>query len=155
MRISKYPGKSRGFTLIELIIAMIVLGILAALAIPQFAGSADDAREAALRAEHAQLRHALQRYWWDHDEQFPDSRIVDQLTRYTNGGGQTREERTPAFRFGPYLSSFPENPLAVPGADPAGVHVVSNPDPLEPDANPTTGWKYNALTGEIIPNTPG
>jgi len=50
--------KNAGFTLIELVIVIIVLGILAATAVPKFINLQDDAKEAAMKGVESALHSA-------------------------------------------------------------------------------------------------
>jgi len=54
--------RRRGFTLLEVVVVLLILGLLAALVAPQVLGRADDARHAKAAADLAALTHALERH---------------------------------------------------------------------------------------------
>lgn len=52
------PTKQKGFTLIELVMVIVILGILAAFALPRFADFGGDAREASVQALAGAMKSA-------------------------------------------------------------------------------------------------
>lgn len=57
--------RARGFTLIEIMVVITILGILAALIVPKIVGRTDDARIAAARQDIASIMQALKLYRLD------------------------------------------------------------------------------------------
>jgi len=103
-----------GFTLVEILIVVIILGILAAIVIPQFTSASQDARKNSLTSQLQTLRSQIELYKLQHLDQLPDDLIGgtpvwDQLTTKTNNVGDTGT--TTAYPFGPYLQSAPVNSL--------------------------------------------
>jgi len=167
---SRSAKRQSGFTLVELLIVAIILAILAAIIVPQFASTTVDAQESALRANLSGLRSAVDLYRQQHGV-YPGVNassggtctgtlgaggagtqlaIQDQLTRYSNALGQTCSLPEAGFAFGPYIQEdvLPTNPITG-----SGVFAIVATGNLAMTADGAgLGWKYDSVAGKIIAN---
>ena len=147
--------KNKAFTLVEILIVVIILGILAAIVIPQFTEASNDARESALQSDLQTMRSQLELYKVQHLENYPQqivgsdsTKVIAQLTSRTNAAGVVGTDAT-AFPFGPYLQQFPSNSF-VSDAAKAGIITFGTADPAPGDA--ASGWSINTSTGKCSAN---
>ncbi|MHC5060346.1 MAG: type II secretion system protein [Planctomycetota bacterium] len=63
--------KSKGFSLVEVLLVVLILAVLASIVIPRIAESAGDAKDAKCDANIANLRSALERYCISNDGTYP------------------------------------------------------------------------------------
>lgn len=94
----KRNGRRRGFTLVEMLLVITIIGILAALVVPKMMGRSEQARQAAARADLAAIKTALDAYEVDNGS-YPKS-IQDLIQ-------QPRESKN---WHGPYLEKIPQDP---------------------------------------------
>lgn len=145
-------SKKSGFTLVEILIVVIILGILAAVVIPQFSDASDDTRAASTMTDLKTIRAQVQLYKAQHSEVWPVD-FANQMTNFTDVAGNTNATQTAVFRFGPYMLRVPSNPYT--GFD--TVTTVNDPAAVYAGAaDLLQGWWYNAATGEFrchVPDT--
>ena len=77
----------KGFTLIELMIVVAIIGILAAIAIPKFADLINKSKEGATKGALSSVRSALQVYYGDNEGVFPtdDLAVLTANAKYITG----------------------------------------------------------------------
>ena len=106
-----YRRNSKGFTLVEILIVVIILGILAAIVIPQFTNASTDAKKNSLTSQLQTIRSQIELYKLQHNELLPDfaGQQWAQMTGQTNVSGTVGSGA--GYDFGPYLQQTPVNPL--------------------------------------------
>ena len=67
MKIELRQKRHKAFTLIEIMVVVVILGILAATIIPQFIGTTHDAKVGAAKSTIAELESALERFYINMD----------------------------------------------------------------------------------------
>ena len=104
-------NSNKGFTLVEILIVVIILGILAAIVIPQFSSASNDARKSNVQSTVQTLRSQVALYKLQHQDILPDLVTSwDPLILKSDASGST----TPAAgvqTFGPYMQDTPTNSL--------------------------------------------
>jgi prepilin-type N-terminal cleavage/methylation domain-containing protein len=141
MNMLRNQRRSSGFTLIEILIVVIILGILAAIVIPQFASASSDARKASVASTVQSIRDEVQLYRVQHGDLVPD--LVtnwDPLTTITSYGSNPK--------LGPYLQSTPINPMIT--STVAGANSKVTDGNCDNAAGPFTGafvYDYNGGMG--------
>ena len=124
------------FTLVELLIVVVVIGILAAIIIPQFTNVSGDAKLGALNGDLAMVRKQLEIYRHEHNGNYPSfAAFEQQMTSRTNADGT----QTGSPKLGPYLHDIPINPF-------------TNATDLGLGACGSSSWYYDETTGEFRAN---
>jgi general secretion pathway protein G len=121
---------SKGFTLIELVVVILIIAILAAVAAPKFFDSATEARKSGTRQSLNVLRDAIELYRAQNSAYPAAATFATDMRPYLKGP-------FPAVQIGPNQNanvvSSSQNPITA--VEPGGA-----------------GWAYNPTTGDIVVN---
>lgn len=122
-----------GFTLVEILIVVVILGILAAIVIPQFTSASDTAKANSVLTQLQTVRSQLELYRVQHNDSYPTAaQMWTNLTDKTDAAGATDGTDN----YGPYLQKAPLNPFEA--SSTVGTSAAKG-----------TGWVYTASTGTI------
>jgi len=103
------PQSARGFTLIEIMVVVVILGILAALVVPKVMSRADDARVTAAKQDISQIMQALNLYKLDNSRYPTAEQGLQALVTKP-----TVDPIPPNWRTGGYLPKVPVDPWKSP-----------------------------------------
>ena len=99
----------RGFTLIEIMVVVVIMGILAALVVPKLMGRTDDARIVAARQDIATVMQALKLYRLD-NQRYPTTEQGLQALMTKPGAGPASD----GWKAGGYIDKLPKDPWGNP-----------------------------------------
>ena len=116
-----------GFSLVELVVVVLIMGILAAVAAPRLFDKMSDARESATRQSLAVLRSGIELYKAENGD-YPADISVDLENEMIKG-------------------AFPKAEIVTNGN--ADVVVKTDNADLAVDTGSTASWIYNSTTGEV------
>ena len=122
----------RGFSLIELLIVIVLLGILAVIAIPQFANASGGAKEGSLATIVKTVRSQVALYKLQHGDQLPDLAAASAGSDHFRPLLDTSVYGVPPQTYGPYLMTVPVNPMTQGSTvnNVASFDAAGRPDPV-------------------------
>jgi general secretion pathway protein G len=126
-----------GFTLVEILIVVIILGILAAIVIPQFTDASTQAKLSSIKSDLQTIRSQVELYKSQHNSTLPAQGSVtfsDSMIQKTTVAGVVDANGA----YGPYLQAIPTNPYN-------NLSTVRK-DSTAAGAN-THGWRFSTTAG--------
>ena len=121
--------QNRAFSLVELVIVLVIIGVIAAIAVPRLTRGATNASATALAADLAALRNAVELYRAEHEGAFPTvAGFVNQMTLFSDTAGTSTAAAADVGNgivYGPYLKGIPALPVgAKKGSTAKDPHVM-------------------------------
>ena len=137
------PSARRAFSLVEVLIVVAIMATLAAIVVPRFFDSVQDADVAVALNNLQNMRLIIERYRGNHHGRMPAASLHELINR-TNAKGEIGT--TDEYPYGPYLTDIPTNPLN--GL--FSVRVIADSKPNVSEVTGAFGWLYHPATGHIF-----
>ncbi|MFN0149459.1 MAG: type II secretion system protein [bacterium] len=160
-----FSKNRRGFSLVEILIVLGLMGVLATVVLMNFSGSDTGTKEQTLKANLSALRQALDLYRSDHGW-YPctagdwnaagnSNNFINQMTQYTSATGQPSTTKSTTYKYGPYLKAFPKEPfsgLTTTTINTTNERLLSAIATAVAASAATGGWYYESKSGNICGN---
>lgn len=127
-----------GFTLVEILIVVVILGILAAIVIPQFTEASTEAKTSSLCTDLQTMRSQIELYKIQHNDNLPGSgtaSFTEALTGKTTIAGAVSTDPND---FGPYIQQIPKNQFN---------NLSTIEEGTGSPGGGNAGWYFNTSTG--------
>ncbi len=144
-----------GFTLVEILIVVVILGILAAIVIPQFTEASTEAKESRLCTDLQTMRSQIELYKAQHNDRLPGvetaasvigsvgaAMFQECMTSYTDVDGDVAAGPG-ANIYGPYIQKIPTNSF---NDDDTVTFNAATPPATAGNDN---GWNFDPATGKF------
>jgi general secretion pathway protein G len=144
--------RSRGFTLVEILIVVIILGILAAIVIPQFTNASTEARNNSTSSLLQTLRSQIELYKLQHNDELPptlgtSTNDWDEMVTQTDALHAAFVAGTSTTGpFGPYMQAAPKNVL---NGSSVVEGVAADITPASYNPADGAGFVFNTNNGKI------
>lgn len=136
----------KGFTLLELMIVVAIIGVLAAVAIPKFANLVEKSREGATKGNISAIMAAIRIYYSDNNSKWPENIADVSFQKYIG----TLPPVKVTHWFGGHTLSGTCNTVEIdrdmPGKGKGKAYGIDK------FKNNTDGWRYDADTGDVWVN---
>ena len=156
-------GRQKAFTLVEILIVVLILGVLAAIVLPKFSNASATARASMLADDLRIFRTQTTIFQAQHcgiAAGYPggqsgatptETAFALHMIKASNDSFQTADPGTPGFDHGPYMRKIPENPVNGKNT----VQMVANNEDFPDAGDDSHGWIYKPATLTFKADSPG
>jgi len=153
----------KAFTLVEILIVVVILGIIAAVVVPKFSNASAAARASMMADDLRVLRSQIAVFKAQHVGVSPgyplcdtsasptSDDFIDQMTMSSTPDGETAVPGTAGYRYGPYMREMPENPINGKNT----VELIDDGGAFPVAADDSHGWIYQPSTTTLKADSSG
>jgi general secretion pathway protein G len=134
-----YMKAKCGFTLVEILIVVVILGVLAAMVIPVFGQASTDAKNSTVASNLMKMRLQIELYKNHHNGHYPGTGTASFKDAMT---GKTDISGAAGTKYGPYLERIPANSFN-------GSDSIRLDGAAAGAGAGTDGWRFDTTTGDI------